>query len=246
MIVGVAMNTKIKFGTILVLILLLNIYNVKAQNNKNKGEKKMPKYEHLPLPYPSNALEPYIDAQTMELHHGKHHATYVTNFNNAISGPEFEGKTIEEIIANVSKYPVAVRNNGGGSVNHTLFWEIMTPNAKQKPEGELLEAIEKEFGSFDKFKETFNAAAMGRFGSGWAWLIVTKDKKLKVISTPNQDSPEMDVVPEADRGKPILLLDVWEHAYYLKYQNRRVEYVNNFWNVINWDKVAELYKKAMN
>lgn len=226
-----------------ILIIVLLAVSLLSQNNTK--EAKMPKYEHLPLPYPSNALEPYIDAQTMELHHGKHHATYVANFNNAISGAEFEGKSIEEIIANVSKYPAAVRNNGGGALNHTLFWNVMAPNPKAKPEGELLKAIEETFGSFDKFKEEFNAAAMGRFGSGWAWLIVTKDKKLKIISTPNQDSPEMDVVPEADRGKPILLLDVWEHAYYLKYQNRRAEYVNNFWNVVNWAKVEELYAEAM-
>lgn len=227
------------------IFLIIVILTMSLLSQNKTKEAKMPKYEHLPLPYPSNALEPYIDAQTMELHHGKHHATYVTNFNNAISGPEFEGKTIEEIIANVSKYPAAVRNNGGGSINHTLFWNVMGPNPKAKPEGELLKAIEETFGSFDKFKEEFNAAAMGRFGSGWAWLIVTKDKKLKIISTPNQDSPEMDVVPEADRGKPILLLDVWEHAYYLKYQNRRAEYVNNFWNVVNWAKVEELYANAM-
>lgn len=227
------------------IFLFIVILTVSLLSQNKTKEAKMPKYEHLPLPYPSNALEPYIDAQTMELHHGKHHATYVTNFNNAISGPEFEGKTIEEIIANVSKYPAAVRNNGGGAVNHTLFWNVMGPNPKAKPEGELLKAIEETFGSFDKFKEEFNAAAMGRFGSGWAWLIVTKDKKLKITSTPNQDSPEMDVVPEAERGKPILLLDVWEHAYYLKYQNRRAEYVNNFWNVVNWAKVEELYANAM-
>lgn len=203
----------------------------------------MPKFEFPTLKYAYNALEPYIDAKTMEIHHSKHHATYVTNFNNAISGPEFDGLTIDEIFANVSKYPAAVRNQGGGALNHSLYWSIIGPQSKELPEGELLEAINSTFGSFDKFKEEFSNAAMTRFGSGWAWLIVTPEKKLKITATPNQDSPVMDIAEV--KGTPILNIDIWEHAYYLLYQNRRAEYVNNFWKVIDWNSVEELYKKAI-
>lgn len=194
-----------------------------------------------PLPYPSNALEPYIDQQTMEIHHGKHHQAYVTNLNAAIAGTEHENKSLEELLAQVSKLPVAVRNNGGGHWNHTFFWNVMAPNAGGVPTGELAIAINNTFGSFDKFKEEFSKAAISRFGSGWAWLIVA-DGQLKVFSTPNQDNPLMDVAEY--RGTPILGLDVWEHAYYLKYQNRRPEYVAAFWNVINWNEVARLYAAA--
>lgn len=194
-----------------------------------------------PLPYPSNALEPYIDQQTMEIHHGKHHQAYVTNLNAAIAGTEHENKSLEELLAQVSKLPVAVRNNGGGHWNHTFFWNVMAPNAGGVPTGELAIAINNTFGSFDKFKEEFSKAAISRFGSGWAWLIVA-DGQLKVFSTPNQDNPLMDVAEH--RGTPILGLDVWEHAYYLKYQNRRPEYVAAFWNVINWNEVARLYAAA--
>ena len=203
---------------------------MKAQNGK---------YELAPLPYDYNALEPYIDQTTMEIHHGKHHQAYVTNLNNAIAGTEMENLSLEEIFTNMSKYPAAVRNNGGGHWNHTMFWEIMGPNGTGKPSGKLLQEIEKAFGSFDAFKEAFNTAALTRFGSGWAWLIVDADGKLQVTSTPNQDNPLMDVADK--KGTPVLGIDVWEHAYYLKYQNRRPEYVANFWSVINWSEVEKRY-----
>ena len=190
------------------------------------------------LPYAKDALEPTIDATTMEIHHDKHHQGYTTKLNSAVEGTEMESMSIEEILSQgVDKLSTAVRNNGGGYANHNLFWEIMGPDGGGSPSGELSEAIERDLGSFDSFKEQFENAATGRFGSGWAWLVVNGGK-LEVMSTPNQDSPLMD-------GKtPILGLDVWEHAYYLKYQNKRPEYVSNFWNVVNWDKVAEKYQAA--
>ena len=191
------------------------------------------------LPYAYDALEPHIDARTMEIHHSKHHQGYTTNLNNAIAGTEFEGKTIIEILASC-KDNAAVRNNGGGYWNHNLFWEIMGPNGGGQPSGELGDAINAAFGSFDGFKETFSKAAATRFGSGWAWLCVVGGK-LEVCSTPNQDNPLMGV---GCGGTPILGLDVWEHAYYLNYQNRRPDYINAFFNVINWDKVASLYAAA--
>ncbi|MCS6928379.1 MAG: superoxide dismutase [Saprospiraceae bacterium] len=194
------------------------------------------------LPYPHNALEPYIDARTMEIHHGKHHAAYVNNLNAAIQGTEHENKSIEELLANVSQLPVAVRNNGGGHWNHTFFWNIMSPNGGGQPSGELAAAIEKTFGSFEEFKKQFAAAAIGRFGSGWAWLCLDADGNLFITSTPNQDNPLMDVAEKP--GKPILGLDVWEHAYYLHYQNRRPDYVEAWWNVVNWDAVAQHYAAA--
>lgn len=196
-------------------------------------------FELPKLPYAYDALEPYIDAQTMEIHHTKHHNGYTTNLNNAIAGTEFEGKSILEILKTCKGTP-AVRNNGGGFWNHSLFWEIMGPNAGGQPTGELAEAINSAFGSFDAFKEEFSKAAATRFGSGWAWLCLTNGK-LEVCSTANQDNPLMD---EGCGGTPILGLDVWEHAYYLKYQNRRPEYINAFFNVINWNKVAENYNAA--
>ncbi|MFN4299297.1 MAG: superoxide dismutase [Thermaurantimonas sp.] len=195
------------------------------------------------LPYDKAALEPHIDAMTMEIHHGKHHAAYVNNLNAAIQGTEYENKTIEELMAIVSKLPVAVRNNGGGHYNHSMFWLIMSPNGGGVPTGELAAAIDKTFGSFDKMKEEFNKAAASRFGSGWAWLCVGPDKKLFITSTPNQDNPLMDVAEQ--KGTPILGLDVWEHAYYLKYQNRRPEYIAAFWNVVNWPEVSRRYQEAM-
>lgn len=199
-------------------------------------------FELPALPYAHDALEPNIDTQTMQIHHGKHHQAYVTNLNAAIAGTDAEKHSIEDICKNISKYPVAVRNNGGGHYNHSLFWTIMAPNAGGAPGGELAEAINKEFGSFDEFKKQFAQAAATRFGSGWAWLCVKEDGKLCVCSTPNQDNPLMDI---ADcKGTPILGCDVWEHAYYLHYQNRRPDYVSAFWNVVNWNKVAELYKAA--
>ncbi|GCD79916.1 superoxide dismutase [Schleiferia thermophila] len=195
------------------------------------------------LPYDKAALEPHIDAMTMEIHHGKHHAAYVNNLNAAIQGTEYENKSIEELMSMVSKLSVAVRNNGGGHYNHTLFWTIMAPNGGGTPSGELAAAIDSQFGSFDKMKEDFNKAAATRFGSGWAWLCVGADKKLFITSTPNQDNPLMDIAEQ--KGTPILGLDVWEHAYYLKYQNRRPEYIAAFWNVVNWPEVARRYQEAV-
>ena len=191
------------------------------------------------LPYAFNALEPHIDARTMEIHHGKHHNAYVTNLNNAVAGKPEENLSIEEICKNISKYPVAVRNNGGGHWNHSFFWTIMGPNAGGKPTGALGDAINATFGNFDEFKTKFGAAAVGRFGSGWAWLIADASGKLQITSTPNQDNPLMDIAEV--KGTPLLGLDVWEHAYYLNYQNRRPDYVSAFWNVVNWDEVAKKF-----
>ncbi len=199
-------------------------------------------FQLQPLPYAFDALEPHIDAKTMEIHHDKHHAAYTTNLNNAIAGTEWENKSIEEILANVSKISPAVRNNGGGFYNHNLFWEVMGPNAGGTPTGDLAAAIDRDLGGFDKFKELFAAAGATRFGSGWAWLIVTPEKKLAVTSTPNQDNTLMDLAEV--KGTPILGMDVWEHAYYLHYQNRRPDYIAAFFNVINWDVVAGKYAAA--
>ena len=198
-------------------------------------------FELPQLPYAYDALEPHIDARTMEIHHTKHHQAYVTNLNNAIAGSDTEKLSIEEICKNISKYPVAVRNNGGGHYNHTLFWSIMSPNGGGTPKGALADAINVAFGSFDEFKAKFTQAGATRFGSGWAWLIVGADKKLAICSTPNQDNPLMDIAEV--KGTPILGMDVWEHAYYLKYQNRRPDYMGAFFNVVNWDAVAERYAK---
>ncbi|MDX2245559.1 MAG: superoxide dismutase [Bacteroidia bacterium] len=189
------------------------------------------------LPYAHNALEPHIDAKTMEIHHGKHHAAYTNNLNAAIQGTDLENKTIEELIASPAN--AVIRNNGGGFYNHNLFWEVMAPNGGGTPSGALGAAIDAAFGSFEAFKEAFSKAAATRFGSGWAWLIKKADGSLAVTSTPNQDNPLMDVADQ--KGTPILGLDVWEHAYYLNYQNRRPDYISAFFNVINWNKVAELY-----
>lgn len=195
-----------------------------------------------PLPYAHDALEPHIDTQTMQIHHGKHHQAYVDNLNKAIAGTEHESKTIEELVAQAGKISVAVRNNGGGHWNHTFFWESLAPNAGGAPSGELAEAIDKTFGSFDAFKEKFANAGMTRFGSGWAWLCINPQKELCICSTPNQDNPLMDVAECP--GTPLLGVDVWEHAYYLKYQNRRADYLSAFWNVISWDKIAARYAAA--
>ncbi|MFH0734713.1 MAG: superoxide dismutase [bacterium] len=201
----------------------------------------MAKFEQAKLAYAFDALEPYIDALTMEIHYGKHHFAYTNNFNKAVEGPEFENLSAEEIFANVSKYPAAVRNNGGGYYNHNMFWQVMGPNKGGVPTGEVASAIDAAFGSFEKFKELFSNAAATRFGSGWAWLVAVNGK-LVITSTPNQDNPLMDDAPV--KGTPILLLDVWEHAYYLKYQNKRPDYIANFWNVVNWDEVNKLLKDA--
>jgi Fe-Mn family superoxide dismutase len=196
-------------------------------------------FELPKLEYDYAALEPNIDARTMEIHHTKHHQAYVTNLNNALAGGIWENKSLEEILANVSKLPVAVRNNGGGHFNHSMFWQVMSPKGGGNPSSDIMDALNRYFGSFDKFKEQFTAAAMTRFGSGWAWLVKTGDE-LKIISTPNQDNPLMDLAEV--KGMPILGVDVWEHAYYLKYQNRRNEYLAAFWNVVNWDNVARRLK----
>lgn len=193
------------------------------------------------LKYDYNALEPSIDAKTMEIHHTKHHGGYTTKLNNAVEGTDLEGKSIEEILSGVSNHSTAVRNNGGGYYNHNLFWEVMSPDGGGSPSGDLADAISKDFGSFDKFKEEFNNAAATRFGSGWAWLVKQDSGKLMVTSTPNQDNPLMDIV--AVDGTPILGLDVWEHAYYLNYQNRRPEYIDAFWNVVNWKEVESRFTK---
>ncbi len=197
-------------------------------------------FELPKLPYDFNALEPHIDAKTMEIHHGKHHNGYVTNLNNAIAGTDLENKSIEELMK-VAGSNAAVRNNGGGNYNHSLFWTIMKPNGGGNPTGEIGAAIDAKFGSFEKFKEEFAKAAATRFGSGWAWLSVVNGE-LAVSSTPNQDNPMMDVADV--KGTPVLGLDVWEHAYYLNYQNRRPDYVAAFWNVINWDEVSKRYAAA--
>lgn len=194
-----------------------------------------------PLPYAHEALEPHIDTLTMQIHHGKHHQAYVDNLNKAIAGTENEGKSLEDLVKVAGTISPAVRNNGGGHWNHTFFWESLAPNAGGAPTGELTEAINAAFGSFDEFKTKFATAGATRFGSGWAWLIV-KDGKLEVSSTPNQDNPLMDVAEV--KGTPILGVDVWEHAYYLKYQNKRPDYLAAIWNVINWNKVAERYSAA--
>jgi superoxide dismutase, Fe-Mn family len=193
------------------------------------------------LPYAFEALEPHIDALTMQIHHGKHHQAYVDNLNKAIAGTPNENKSLEELVKIAGSISPAVRNNGGGHWNHSFFWEILAPNAGGQPTGNLASAINDVFGSFDAFKEKFAAAGTTRFGSGWAWLII-KDGTLEITSTPNQDNPLMDVAEV--KGTPILGIDVWEHAYYLKYQNRRPEYLNTIWNVINWSKVAEHFEKA--
>ncbi|MEN8845988.1 MAG: superoxide dismutase [Candidatus Arcticimaribacter sp.] len=198
-------------------------------------------FELPQLPYAHDALEPHIDARTMEIHHGKHHNGYTTNLNNAIAGTDLEGKSIEDILTGLDLNNGAVRNNGGGFYNHSLFWSTMAPNAGGTPTGDLAAAIDAAFGSFDAFKNAFSKAAATRFGSGWAWLCVHKGGKVEVCSTPNQDNPLMPGV--ACDGTPILGLDVWEHAYYLNYQNRRPDYINAFFNVVNWEAVSALYAK---
>jgi len=205
-------------------------------------------YELPDLPYPKNALEPHIDAQTMEIHHDKHHAAYVTNVNKAIAGKaDLEKKSVEELISSLDAVPAdikgAVRNNGGGHANHSMFWKIIDPSAGGAPSGKIGDDIKGAFGSFDAFKEKFEAAGMGRFGSGWAWLVVNAGK-LEIVSTANQDNPIMGKAISGAEGKPVLGCDVWEHAYYLKYQNRRAEYLKAFWNVVNWTEVAKYYDAA--
>lgn len=212
-----------------------------SQKNNNKKDIAMTtinKLEFHNLPYAYDALEPFIDKMTMEIHHSKHHKAYYDNMMNAVKGTDMEGKTLEEVFANMSKYPAAVRNNGGGYYNHNLYWEVMKVNGG-KPSAKLEAAIVKTFGSMDELKKQFTDAGKTRFGSGWAWLSVDKDGKLFVSSTPNQDNPLMDVADK--KGTPILGMDVWEHAYYLKFQNKRPDYTEAFWNVINWEAVSKKY-----
>ena len=192
------------------------------------------------LAYDYNALESAIDAQTMEIHHSKHHNTYITNLNNALAGSEHEGKDLEDLVRHAGAISPAVRNNGGGHWNHSFFWDLMTPDSMGAPTGELADDIKATFGDFDTFKTQFTQAGLTRFGSGWAWLIVNGEGKLQITSTPNQDNPLMDIAEV--KGSPILGLDVWEHAYYLRYQNRRPDYINAWWDVVNWNKVADLYQ----
>jgi Fe-Mn family superoxide dismutase len=195
------------------------------------------------LPYAHDALEPHIDTLTMQIHHGKHHNAYVTNLNAAVAGTENEEKSLEELMANISKLSPAIRNNGGGHFNHSLFWTVMSPDGGGEPTGAIGEAITATFGSYDKFKEEFTKAATTRFGSGWAWLCVKADKTICVCSSPNQDNPTMDIAECP--GTPVLGLDVWEHAYYLHYQNRRPDYISAFYNVINWNEVNRRYAEAL-
>jgi Fe-Mn family superoxide dismutase len=201
-------------------------------------------YELPPLPYPFDALEPHIDAKTMEIHHDKHHQAYITNANNALKDhPDLAAKPVEELLANINKVPEAIRtvlrNNAGGHANHSFFWKILSPKGGGQPKGKLAADITSTFGGVDQFKEKFQAAGVGRFGSGWAWLVVNKSGKLEIISTANQDSPIMDGL------KPVLGVDVWEHAYYLLYQNRRPDYIKAWWNVVNWDEVGKNYEAAV-
>ena len=211
-----------------------------AESSENIIAETAP-FKQAPLPYDFGALEPSIDKLTMEIHYTKHHAAYVKNLNDAVKGTEFEKKSLDEILKTISKAPAPIRNNGGGHWNHTFFWEVMGPKKTAEPVGPVADAIKAQFGTFEKFKEEFAKAATTRFGSGWAWL-VAKDGKLTIGSTPNQDNPLMDV--SDIKGTPLLALDVWEHAYYLHYQNKRADYIKAFWDVVNWDKVAQNMKKA--
>jgi Fe-Mn family superoxide dismutase len=202
-------------------------------------------YELPALPYPKDALEPHIDTQTMEIHHGKHHAAYVTNVNKALAGkPDLESKSVEDLVRNLDAVPAeirgVVRNNGGGHLNHSMFWKLLAPKAGGAPTGAVADAINQAFGSFDAFKEKFEGGGVGRFGSGWVWLVVNNGK-LEVVSTANQDNPIMGKAIAGVEGKPILGCDVWEHAYYLKYQNRRADYLKAFWNIVNWAEVSRLF-----
>jgi Fe-Mn family superoxide dismutase len=220
------------------------IENKNSQNNSqtHKDSKKMA-FELPALPYAHNALEPHIDTLTMQIHHGKHHQAYVTNLNNALAGTDAEKLSIEDIVRNISKYTPAVRNNGGGHWNHSFFWQIMAPNAGGNPTGDVALAINGAFGSFDEFKKQFAQAGATRFGSGWAWLCVDANKNLFICSTPNQDNPLMDIAEK--KGTPILAVDVWEHAYYLHYQNRRPDYLAAFFSVVNWEEVNKRFQAAI-
>ena len=242
------MKNKNILTMILGLIVAFSSMAFIANNNIKKTGAPLPPFTLPALPYSYDALEPYIDKMTMEIHHDKHHKAYVDNLNKAI-GESKDAKlgtmTLSEILATVSKYPVAIRNNAGGHYNHSMFWTILDSDASDKPSGELELALNKKYGSIEKFKEEFNNAAKTRFGSGWAWLIVNKKGELLVTSTANQDNPLMDVVPAEEKGYPVIGLDVWEHAYYLKYQNKRPDYITAFWNAINWKEVSKRYDEAV-
>lgn len=220
---------------------LVTLLLVAVGTTLNAQEKTKTVFEFPKLPYAYNALEPYIDAQTMEIHYSRHHKTYYDNFLKAIAGTDYEYQTLPQIFASVSKAPPAVRNMSGGYYNHTLFWESMSPKSAG-PSARLKSAIESRFGSFDAFKEAFSKASATLFGSGWAWLILTPEGKLEITQTSNQDNPLMDLAPV--KGTPLLCLDVWEHAYYLKYQNKRTDYISAFWNVVNWEEVDHRYSVA--
>jgi Fe-Mn family superoxide dismutase len=216
------------------------------KNQTNKNQKIMEtttKFQFQPLPYAYDALEPFIDKLTVEIHYSKHHRAYYDNFINAIKGTEMESMDIKDIFKNISKYPIAVRNNSGGYFNHTFYWESMKAQGGGTPTGKLSVAIDKAFGSFDEFKKQFSDAGKTRFGSGWAWLCLDGNGDLFICSTPNQDNPLMDIAEK--KGTPLLTMDVWEHAYYLKYQNRRADYIEAFWNVLNWDAVSKRYEEAL-
>jgi superoxide dismutase, Fe-Mn family len=236
---------NISFLTLAVTALLFSACHRSISQSNYQTQKSNKMAFVLPqLPYAYDALEPHIDARTMEIHHTKHHAAYTNNLNAAIQDTPLAGQSIEQILANISKHSMAVRNNGGGYYNHNLFWEIMSPNGGGEPTGALAADINATFGSFEEFKKQFNQAAATRFGSGWAWLCVNTGGKLEVCSTPNQDNPLMDVQTNGCAGTPILGLDVWEHAYYLNYQNRRPDYIGAFWNVVNWEEVSRRYEAA--
>jgi Fe-Mn family superoxide dismutase len=229
---------------IITSVLLLSGIALYAQNTLQLLQTSAGKSVFPSLSYSYAALEPSIDSLTMRIHYSKHFRAYYDNFLKAVAGTPFETQTVQQVFGSISTVPAAVKNNAGGFYNHALYWEIMAPNSGGQPTGELAEKIDKTFGSFDGFKKAFTAAAMSRFGSGWGWLIVKADKSLAITSTPNQDNPLMDNAEV--KGTPILLIDVWEHAYYLKYQNKRADYVTAFWNVINWKTVSDLYAKAVN
>jgi len=222
---------------ILTLVILTSVSVLSA----TAQDKVKTKFDFAPLPFSYNALEPYIDSATMVIHYSKHHRIYYDNFLKAIANTDYEYQSIDEIFANISKAPVAVRNMSGGYYNHTIFWQNLSPN-QGNPSSELKSAIEARFGSIDAFKEAFSKESTSVFGSGWAWLILTSEGKLEIVSTPNQDNPLMDVAPI--KGTPLLTIDVWEHAYYLKYQNRRAEYIKAFWNVVNWAEVSNRYENT--
>ncbi len=236
-----------------VFMLMSALQDVESQTRKNRMSNDQKSNETMAtltdkqtlpdLDYAYDALEPYIDQETMKIHHTKHHQAYINKFVDAIEGTDLENQSMEQIFKNISNHPKAVRNNGGGHYNHTLFWKILGPDGGGQPSGDLMQAIEEQFDSFQNFKQEFDDAATSQFGSGWAWLIVDNSGKLQVTSTPNQDNPLMDIAEQ--KGTPILGLDVWEHAYYLKYQNKRPEYVSNFWNVVNWQEVQRRYDQAI-